>query len=115
MEAVVVYKCLCDRTRLRILNLLSKEPLCVCHLQSILNEQQVKLSKHLAYLRKSKLVTTRRHGQWVIYSLPDNAPSLLLENLKCLQDLKGEDKIFQQDIKRLKACDTSVAADNKCC
>ena len=37
MKLIEVYKCLCDETRLRILHLLSHQPLCVCHFQEILD------------------------------------------------------------------------------
>ena len=49
MDLVQIYQCFCDLTRLRILHLLTKSPLCVCHFQDILREPQVKISKHLAY------------------------------------------------------------------
>jgi DNA-binding transcriptional ArsR family regulator len=49
MDLIQIYQCFCDRTRLRILHLLTKSSLCVCHFQDILGEPQVKISKHLAY------------------------------------------------------------------
>ena len=52
MEPVQIYECLCDPTRLRILHLLTRSALCVCHFQEILGQPQVKISKHLAYLRE---------------------------------------------------------------
>ena len=36
MEASEIYKCIADPQRLRILNLLEAGPLCVCHMQEIL-------------------------------------------------------------------------------
>ncbi|PYK63832.1 MAG: ArsR family transcriptional regulator, partial [Verrucomicrobia bacterium] len=48
MDLIQIYQCFCDRTRLRILHLLRRSPLCVCHFQDILDEPQVKISKHLA-------------------------------------------------------------------
>ena len=56
MDLIQIYQCFCDRTRLRILHLLGQEALCVCHLQQILGEPQVKISKHLAYLRARGMV-----------------------------------------------------------
>jgi ArsR family transcriptional regulator len=100
MDAVVVYKCLCDASRLRILNLLSEGPLCVCHLQGILDETQVKTSKQLGYLRRNGLVETERHNNWTIYRLPSKPHPLVIENLKCLQDCRGEMKIFRADLRR---------------
>ncbi len=107
-----IYRCLCDLTRLRILNLLKAGPLCVCHLQSALDLPQVKVSKHLAYLRDAGLVRSRRKGQWVVYQLPTKPGRLLDENLRCLQDLRLDQPVFRADLKRLKRTDTSAAA---CC
>jgi DNA-binding transcriptional ArsR family regulator len=63
MDLVTIYECLCDQTRLRILNLLCQGPLCVCHIQEILNEPQVKVSKHLGYLKAHGMVECPSRGQ----------------------------------------------------
>lgn len=101
MSLVQIYQCFCDRTRLRILHLLAKSPLCVCHFQEILNEPQVKISKHLAYLRSRDLVTTEREQNWIIYSLPTNRALELEANLKCLQDCVQADPTFKRDLGKL--------------
>lgn len=102
MKLVQIYRCLCDETRLRILHLLTQGPLCVCHFQDILNEPQVAISKHLAYLRTNGLVLARRHEKWMIYQLPKNAPPELDLQLRCLQDCVQSHPIFREDLKRLK-------------
>lgn len=101
IELIEVYKCLCDETRLRILHLLSKSALCVCHFQDILHAPQVKISKHLAYLREHGMVETRREGSWMIYSLPKHSPPELTANMKCLQDCCREIRIFKEDLRRM--------------
>jgi len=113
VSIVTVYKCLCDLTRLRILNLLRQGPLCVCHLQDILQEPQVKMSKHLRYLRQHGLIERRRHANWNVYSLPDPPDPLLSENLKCLQDLQAEEPLFKTDSERRLKVDTSAACATK--
>ncbi|MDD5272967.1 MAG: metalloregulator ArsR/SmtB family transcription factor [Methylovulum sp.] len=85
MELTNLYKCLCDVLRLRILNLLKEGPLCVCHLQEILGETQVKTSKQLQYMKKLGVVGARREGVWMVYSLPEPTHPVLLANLHCLQ------------------------------
>jgi ArsR family transcriptional regulator len=102
MNLVSIYQCFCDRTRLRILQLLAKSPLCVCHFQDILGEPQVKISKHLAYLRTRGMVTTEREQNWIIYSLPQSRPAELDRNLKCLQDCAQTDSVFKRDFQKLK-------------
>jgi ArsR family transcriptional regulator len=101
MDLVQIYQCFCDRTRLRILHLLNKSPLCVCHFQDILGEPQVKISKHLAYLRSRGMVVTAREQNWIIYSLPTRRTSELQRNLKCLQDCVQAEAVFTGDLKKL--------------
>lgn len=101
MNLIEIYKCLCDETRLRILHLLTQTPLCVCNFQDILDLPQVAISKHLAYLRRKKLVTATRHEQWMIYSLPARRPAELNLQLRCLQDCVQSHPIFRQDLKKL--------------
>lgn len=101
MDLIQIYQCFCDRTRLRILNLLAQTPLCVCHFQEILSEPQVKISKHLAYLRERKMVVAQRQQNWMVYSLPRKPASELEMNLKCLQDCVQSDPVFKRDLKAL--------------
>lgn len=101
MDLVQIHECLCDRTRLRIVHLLLDGPLCVCHLQEGLGEPQVKISRHLAYLRRRGMVAAERCGQWMIYRLPSDPPATLAAQLACLQDCCGEDRIFARDRTRL--------------
>jgi ArsR family transcriptional regulator len=116
VRLIEIYKCLCDETRLRILHLLSHQPLCVCHFQAILRAPQVKISKHLAYLRERDLVHTRREGAWIIYSLPVNPPPELAENMRCLQDCCREQKIFESDLDRMaKALESCAGPLAECC
>jgi ArsR family transcriptional regulator len=102
MKLVQIYQCLCDLTRLRILNLLREGELCVCHFQDILGEPQVKISKHLAYLRARGLVTSRKKANWMIYRLPAKPSGELSANLACLQDCTREDPVFHADTTRLR-------------
>lgn len=103
MDLVRLYECLCDRTRLRILNLLCDGPLCVCHFQELLNEPQVKISKHLGYLRTRGLVESTREANWVLYALPQRIPVELKANLACLQDCVREDPVFRRDTVKARA------------
>src|SRR6188508_825593 len=64
-----LFQALGDVTRLRILGLLMTGEVCVCHIHESLKISQPKASRHLAYLRRAGLVTTRREGLWVHYQL----------------------------------------------
>lgn len=101
MSLTEIYQCLCDGTRLRILNLLADGPLCVCHFQEILGEAQVKVSKHLAYLKKHGMVEVQRQANWMIYSLASRPSHALKANLACLQECANEDALFISDRQRL--------------
>lgn len=114
MDLVKIYECLCDRTRLRLLNLLAPGPLCVCHFQAVLRESQVKISKHLAYLRARGLVESEREGNWIIYRLPAKPSRALRANLACLQDCAAEDELFRRDLARLKKLGPGLVASGPC-
>ena len=72
-----LFKALADTTRLRILGLLLTGEVCVCHIHESLRIPQPKASRHLAYLRRSVLVKTRREGLWVHYRLADPSDPVL--------------------------------------
>ena len=101
MDLVQIYQGFSDRTRLRIVHLLIKTPLCVCHFQTILGESQVKISKHLAYLRDKGMVEVERDQNWMVYSLPRKRAPELAANLQCLQDCVRSDRVFARDLQKL--------------
>jgi ArsR family transcriptional regulator len=115
MDLVRIHECLCDRTRLRIMNLLLDGPLCVCHLQEVLREPQVKVSRHLAYLRRRDLLAAERCGQWMIYRLPADPPPALAAQLACLQDAAAEEAVFRQDRQRLAKLRKKLGPDSPSC
>ncbi len=102
MELIRIYECLCDVTRLRILNLLAQSPLCVCHIQDILGEPQVKVSKHLGYLKSHGVVESHREGNWRVYRLVTQPSPELKSNLACLQDCASEEPRLRRDLERLR-------------
>lgn len=114
MELVQIYACLCDVTRLRLLHVLGQGPLCVCHFQAVLGEPQVKISKHLGYLRERGLVTCTREGKWMVYALPATLTPELRANLACLQDCVRENPVFRRDLARLKKLDPQPPSGEGC-
>jgi ArsR family transcriptional regulator len=101
-QIVAIYKCLCDLNRLRIVNLLRIEPLCVCHIEKVLGIGSVRTSQQLAYLRRHGMVEVAVCGTWRIYSLPADPGPELAANLACLQDCVFEGKVFRDDLVLLK-------------
>ncbi|WP_232766447.1 ArsR/SmtB family transcription factor [Geminisphaera colitermitum] len=115
MQLVKIYECLCDRTRLRILHLLLEGPLCVCHFQEVLREPQVKISKHLGYLKRNGMVEAERCANMMIYRLPGKRSAQLDANLACLQDCVSEERIFREDARRLTKLRSGFGPDCPTC
>ena len=69
-EALHYFKALADETRLRLLNVLYRHELNVNELVLILEMGQSRISRHLKILFASGLLTWRREGLWVFYSVP---------------------------------------------
>ena len=65
----LLFRALADRTRLRVINLVGDEEVCVCFLVEVLKTSQPKVSRHLDYLRRAGLVSSRREGKWMNYRL----------------------------------------------
>ena len=65
------FAALADRTRLRLLNLMALDEICVCYFVEVLGTNQPKISRHLAYLRRAGLVEARREGKWMHYRLAE--------------------------------------------
>jgi len=97
-----IYRAFSDPTRLRILNLLLQQPLCVCHVQDVLDLPQVNTSQHLAYLRKAGIVEFERVQTWKVYRLKPSADQCLQLNLKCLADCVRLDPVCAADLSRLR-------------
>lgn len=66
-----MYKGLGDPTRLKIIYILSKSPLCVHDISSVLDVSQSAVSHQLKILRDLNLVKFEKCGKLVIYSLDD--------------------------------------------
>jgi len=63
------FAALADKTRLRLLNLMRDGEVCVCFFAGTLATNNPKISRHLSYLKRAGLVTGRRDGKWMHYSL----------------------------------------------
>jgi len=95
-DLALFFAALSDETRLRLLSLVRNREVCVCYLQEVLNTNQPKISRHLAYLKRAGLVEARRDGKWTHYRLAK------------LDDER--DKILFQTLVRL-GCETQVRKD----
>ena len=69
-----IFLALSDKTRIKLIDLMSEGEVSVNYLCESLGVSQPKVSRHLAYLRTMGMVNTRRDGKWIYYSLawPDS-------------------------------------------
>src|SRR6516165_12537922 len=107
-ESTRTLKAFADPVRLRLLNLLSgdQEEVCVCHLFEALSLPQPTVSRHLAYLRKHRIVVGRKEGLWVHYRLAKAKAGLHRILLGCLDSCLGDSEVFAQDRQRLERAAT---------
>ena len=101
-ESTRLLKAFADPVRLRLLSLLSGPgEVCVCHLHEALGLPQPTVSRHLAYLRKHKLVIGRKAGLWVHYQLvrPSSGPAP--DPHQQPGNGLGDPEVFQLDRQRL--------------
>ena len=101
-----LFKVLSDETRLRIVNLLFRQKLCVCELTEILDESQPKISKHIAKIRSIDLVETERNTQYIYYSLNGNYSEILKSILKHANEFET----LRSDLEKLSKIETFVCA-----
>jgi ArsR family transcriptional regulator len=99
------FRALADRTRLRLLSLMTLDEICVCFFVTVIATNQPKISRHLAYLRRAGIVKARREGKWMHYSIAEpedpNAGRILNEVLTWLRN----DPEMERDRARLaKVC-----------
>lgn len=99
------FRALADRTRLRLLNLMRGEEVCVCFFVEILKIHQPKISRHLAYLRRAGIVGARRQGSWMHYRIVEPADPDAARVLRDTLAWLGNDRGMQRDRERLvKVC-----------
>ena len=98
----LLFRALADRTRLRLLNLMGDDEVCVCFFVEVLKTGQPKISRHLAYLRRAGLVAARREGKWMHYRVsvpPDEHAARIFAEVRAWLT---EEREMQRDRERLR-------------
>jgi ArsR family transcriptional regulator len=99
------FRALADRTRLRLLNLMRNDEVCVCFFVEVLKTNQPKISRHLAYLRRAGIVGARREGQWMHYRVAEPTDPDAARLIKDVMTWLANDQEMQRDRERLvKVC-----------
>ena len=118
-ELLSVFKALSDETRLRIVKLLERGELCVCHIVAAVDMSQSKVSFHLKTLKEAGLVKDRREGKWMYYRLNESDLFKRLLFLSIAERVREEAAVG--DRQRLEAFITSrpeefaVMVSGPCC
>jgi len=95
------FSALADRTRLRLLNLMRNDEVCVCFFVEILKTNQPKISRHLAYMRRAGIVGARRDGSWMHYRIVEPPDENVAQVLKDVLAWLANDREMQRDRERL--------------
>lgn len=95
------FMALADRTRIRLLNLMREEEVCVGFLTEVLGDSQPKISRHLAYLRYAGLVEARRDGKWMYYRLVYQQNKFAAQVLADVLDWLDSDDEMRRDYEKL--------------
>ena len=104
-EMETFFLALADKTRLRLLNLMRENEVCVCFFTEVLGESQPKISRHLAYLRNAGLVSARRDGKWMHYKIEIPANFHAAQILQStLNGLKSKDEMREDYDKLVNVC-----------
>src|SRR5258705_8961596 len=93
-----LFRALADSTRLRLINLMAEQEICVCYFVEVIDAPQPKISRHLAYLRKAGIVAARREGKWMHYRLVTPTDQHAAAVLKTTLDSLKQNREFQRDL-----------------
>lgn len=102
-ELVKLHMALADPTRLRLLNLMRAEEVCVCFFTEVLGESQPKISRHLAYLRKLGIVEARRDGKWMHYRIAEFDDHIVADVLESTLDALWSQEEMKDELEKLEA------------
>ena len=104
-DELLFFRALADRTRLRLINLMGDDEVCVCFFVEVLRTNQPKISRHLAYLRRAGVVSARREGKWMHYRLVEPVDPHAARIFREVRDWLRLDAEMRSDRERLvKVC-----------
>lgn len=95
------FSALADKTRLRLLNLIGDDEVCVCFLVEVIDTNQPKISRHLAYLKKAGLVSVRRDWKWSHYRIVKPTHPHAAKVFEEIQAWLNDDEEMQRDKKQM--------------
>jgi ArsR family transcriptional regulator, arsenate/arsenite/antimonite-responsive transcriptional repressor len=104
-----IYKALSDKSRLRIIKMLQKKPLCVCEIKEILQLATSTVSNHLSILVDVNLISSEKDGKWMNYRINTNPKdNLISSTLLFLQFILEDDETILNDRRIIEKVDRNV-------
>ena len=103
-EIVKTLKAISNETRLTIMALLNQKELCVCQIEELLNLSQAKVSRHLTVLKNAGLVSDRREGLWIYYSIIKPESKIDKKIFELFHELPANKNGIMINVLKLKAC-----------
>jgi len=97
----LLFRALADRTRLRLMNLMGNDEVCVCYFVEVLKTPQPKISRHLAYLRRAGIVGARREGKWMHYRIIEPKDPRGAKLLRQIRESISNDDVMNRDRSKL--------------
>lgn len=98
---VELFKVLADESRLRIINLLRHQELCVCEIEAILGTSQSNVSRHLTRLRQAGLVAFDKRAQWTYYRIHPDFLARYPLLFQSLHETMEQSAVYQTDLAQL--------------
>ncbi len=98
VDIIEIFKALGDETRMRIFHIVSKEKLCVCEIENILQITQSNASRHLTKLKMNNLIRSEKSAQWVYYGV----------NHEILKEFPFIQAILETELKKIKICQQDI-------
>ena len=89
-ENAGIFKVLSDANRLQILDMLSCGEMCACEILEKFKITQPTLSHHMKVLQDNNLVTSRREGNWIYYSLNKDKMNEIIYFVKNISSKKKD-------------------------
>lgn len=97
---VELFKTLGDENRLRMVNLLMDEELCVCEIEVLLEMTQSNVSRHLSKLKNAGIIISSKDAQWVHYIVSEEFKKNNISLIEYLQSKFELEKLFLNDKER---------------
>ncbi|NMB27467.1 MAG: winged helix-turn-helix transcriptional regulator, partial [Tissierellia bacterium] len=100
MDLIQVMKALADETRMRILNILKDEELCVCEIEIILDITQSNASRHLNRLTNARILDNYKVGTYVYYKIDEKKVKEYPFIREIIEEHTMKDTLYQKDYER---------------